>query len=196
MKQVYIECGCCGHYHRQEWSGDCREDSERFSMNYLEDNVLVEWDMSNIIDLEQQIEEEREREQEAIRLEELNEKLLEFAGFKVLGIVPEGSYWGEMDLTGFAVYPGEFRAKKMPFLPRDLNACLRWLEPELKARNWFIVLKNHIFWHPNKATGFLATVFSEIGSYDAWDEDSLSTAFCKAAGQYIDKEEEKENDNN
>jgi hypothetical protein len=55
--EKYIECGCCGHYHREGWYGDCREDSERFSMSYLEDNGLVAWDMSNIIDLEQQMEE-------------------------------------------------------------------------------------------------------------------------------------------
>jgi hypothetical protein len=24
------ECGCCGGYHRPEFSGDCREDAERF----------------------------------------------------------------------------------------------------------------------------------------------------------------------
>lgn len=58
--QTYIECGGCGHYHRQEWYGDCRDNNERFSMNYLEDNGLVAEDMSNIIDLEQQMEEEKD----------------------------------------------------------------------------------------------------------------------------------------
>lgn len=24
------ECGCCGAYHRKEYSGDCRNDAERF----------------------------------------------------------------------------------------------------------------------------------------------------------------------
>jgi len=24
------ECGCCGGYHRPEFSGDCRDDNERF----------------------------------------------------------------------------------------------------------------------------------------------------------------------
>jgi hypothetical protein len=24
------ECGCCGQYHRPEFSGDCRDDGERF----------------------------------------------------------------------------------------------------------------------------------------------------------------------
>lgn len=27
---TFIECGCCGAYHRTDFEGDCREDSERF----------------------------------------------------------------------------------------------------------------------------------------------------------------------
>ena len=26
----YIECGCCEHWHRDDFGGDCRENSERF----------------------------------------------------------------------------------------------------------------------------------------------------------------------
>ena len=26
------ECGCCGCYHRPEFTGDCREDAERFAV--------------------------------------------------------------------------------------------------------------------------------------------------------------------
>lgn len=29
--QTFIECGCCGAYHRTDFHGDCREDSERFA---------------------------------------------------------------------------------------------------------------------------------------------------------------------
>lgn len=25
-----VECGECGHHHREEYDGDCREDTERF----------------------------------------------------------------------------------------------------------------------------------------------------------------------
>ena len=25
-----VECGCCGHYHRPDFAGDCRNDDERF----------------------------------------------------------------------------------------------------------------------------------------------------------------------
>lgn len=28
---TFIECGCCSAYHRTDFSGDCREDSERFA---------------------------------------------------------------------------------------------------------------------------------------------------------------------
>lgn len=34
---VFVECGCCDHYHRPEFAGDCRNDSERFSTSDLED---------------------------------------------------------------------------------------------------------------------------------------------------------------
>lgn len=27
----FIECGCCGAYHRADFQGDCREDSERYN---------------------------------------------------------------------------------------------------------------------------------------------------------------------
>ena len=27
---TFMECGCCGSYHRTDFAGDCREDSERF----------------------------------------------------------------------------------------------------------------------------------------------------------------------
>lgn len=28
---TFIACGCCGGYHRTDFYGDCREDSERFN---------------------------------------------------------------------------------------------------------------------------------------------------------------------
>ena len=28
---LVVECGCCGCYHRTDFHGDCREDSERFA---------------------------------------------------------------------------------------------------------------------------------------------------------------------
>ena len=28
---TFIACGCCGSYHRTDFYGDCREDSERFA---------------------------------------------------------------------------------------------------------------------------------------------------------------------
>lgn len=27
---TFVECGCCGAYHRTDFNGDCREDSERY----------------------------------------------------------------------------------------------------------------------------------------------------------------------
>jgi hypothetical protein len=34
---VFVECGCCDHWHRPEFTGDCRDDAERFSTSDLED---------------------------------------------------------------------------------------------------------------------------------------------------------------
>lgn len=34
---TFEECGCCGHYHRPDYFGDCRNDAQRFSANDLDD---------------------------------------------------------------------------------------------------------------------------------------------------------------
>jgi len=36
---TFIECGCCGHYHREDFRGDCREDSERYTVDQLPDDA-------------------------------------------------------------------------------------------------------------------------------------------------------------
>lgn len=28
---TFAECGCCGAFHRTDFAGDCREDTERFN---------------------------------------------------------------------------------------------------------------------------------------------------------------------
>jgi hypothetical protein len=38
---TFIECGCCGAYHRTDFNGDCREDSERH-YDLPDDAVIVE----------------------------------------------------------------------------------------------------------------------------------------------------------
>lgn len=32
---IVYECGICGHYHPWEWSGDCRDDDNRFDWHEL-----------------------------------------------------------------------------------------------------------------------------------------------------------------
>ncbi len=34
---VFEECGQCGHYHQEGFTGDCRDDSERFTCEQLDD---------------------------------------------------------------------------------------------------------------------------------------------------------------
>ncbi len=52
---VFYECGCCGHYHQEGFVGDCREDSQRFTLNELEEDRDGGTPIK-IIDLEQQME--------------------------------------------------------------------------------------------------------------------------------------------
>jgi hypothetical protein len=33
---IYAACGCCGHYHRVTYWGDCRNDAERFTADALD----------------------------------------------------------------------------------------------------------------------------------------------------------------
>lgn len=37
FQPTFEECGCCGHYHRPNYFGDCRNDAERFNPNDLDD---------------------------------------------------------------------------------------------------------------------------------------------------------------
>ena len=54
MDYMFIECGCCGHYHSPGFTGDCREDGERFTATQIEmefgPNV---WD--RVLDLDEQM---------------------------------------------------------------------------------------------------------------------------------------------
>lgn len=38
---TFEECGCCGSYHRSDFFGDCREDSERFAPDEIPDDAIV-----------------------------------------------------------------------------------------------------------------------------------------------------------
>lgn len=39
--EAYFECGCCGQYHHVDYHGDCRDDSQRFNLEDLPDNVVI-----------------------------------------------------------------------------------------------------------------------------------------------------------
>jgi hypothetical protein len=55
--QIYVECGCCGAWHRADFAGDCREDRERFAD--------PPEDAEREIALEEQMEEEQKDEEPA-----------------------------------------------------------------------------------------------------------------------------------
>lgn len=31
----YVECGCCGEFHKEGYAGDCRNDAERFTLGQI-----------------------------------------------------------------------------------------------------------------------------------------------------------------
>jgi len=37
----YIECGCCGQYHRADYWGDCRNDEERFNLEDIPNDAEI-----------------------------------------------------------------------------------------------------------------------------------------------------------
>ena len=57
MSMRYLECDCCGYYHRENYEGDCRNDNERMDRETLEDLSCTddieivplepEWDISS-----------------------------------------------------------------------------------------------------------------------------------------------------
>lgn len=48
----YLECGCCGCYHKEGYGGDCRDDNERYNLDDLE--FFSATDDIEIVPLEQQ----------------------------------------------------------------------------------------------------------------------------------------------
>ncbi len=35
----YLECGCCGEYHEESFSGDCRNDTERWTYQEIIEDI-------------------------------------------------------------------------------------------------------------------------------------------------------------
>jgi hypothetical protein len=36
----FYECGCCGHYHKVDWYGDCRSDGNRFTYDEMVQHAM------------------------------------------------------------------------------------------------------------------------------------------------------------
>jgi hypothetical protein len=43
MEYLFVECGSCGHYHRPEFAGDCRDNDNRFTTDQVEAEVGIDW---------------------------------------------------------------------------------------------------------------------------------------------------------
>lgn len=52
----WVECGSCGHFHRIDFFGDCRQDDERFTTDQLE--AMPGFDEGQVRWIEDQTEEE------------------------------------------------------------------------------------------------------------------------------------------
>ena len=50
----YLECGCCGWYHKEGFEGDCRNDDERYTLNDFDTLLLNSMDTIEIVPLERQ----------------------------------------------------------------------------------------------------------------------------------------------
>lgn len=102
---------------------------------------------------------------------DINEKLAGQAGIKVLGILPagepEGSLWPEIDMTGFALYPGETVARRLCDFPSALNACFKWLEPPL----WEKYRIFHIGFKRVEGVGYSCFMNREAG-IEPFDKDT------------------------
>jgi len=48
----YLECGCCGWFHKEGYKGDCCNDDERYTLNDLD--FFLATDSFEIVPLEQQ----------------------------------------------------------------------------------------------------------------------------------------------
>lgn len=48
----YLECGCCGCYHKEDYDGECRDDNERYNLEELE--FFSTTDDFEVVSLEQQ----------------------------------------------------------------------------------------------------------------------------------------------
>lgn len=48
----YLECGCCGWYHKEGYEGDCRNDDERYTLKELD--FFSTTDDFEVVPLEQQ----------------------------------------------------------------------------------------------------------------------------------------------
>lgn len=58
---LYTECGCCGHYHHKGFSGDCRDNSQRFTAEQIEKmHGWTVWD--RVLTLDEQEAQEKEME--------------------------------------------------------------------------------------------------------------------------------------
>lgn len=61
MDYMFIECGCCGHYHRVEFGGDCRDNAHRFTADQIEAmHGVTIWEQ--VLDLDEQERQEQEME--------------------------------------------------------------------------------------------------------------------------------------
>lgn len=56
---LYVECGCCGSYHKPGFTGDCRDDANRFTPEQMEaEHGPDVWD--RVLDLETQMSKDEE----------------------------------------------------------------------------------------------------------------------------------------
>jgi hypothetical protein len=51
--RIFLECGCCGQFHEESFTGDCRDDAHRYSDEAI--MFISEHETIKVIDLEEQM---------------------------------------------------------------------------------------------------------------------------------------------
>lgn len=110
-------------------------------------------------------------------MDELNRKLAEWAGFKLVMAVDKDTLWS-MRLW---VDPLTNQGGKHPNFTHSLGVCFKWLVPKLKC----LVLEADL-----RGDGvYLAKVWAYVGDYElqatAW-EKTPALAICRAIEKVID----------
>ena len=104
--------------------------------------------------------------------QEINEKLAKAVGFKY--VVPTGI------IIDFWKYPDGYTDRILPDFLNDMNACLKWIVPELRRKG----LTSMLCHYTEDGVKVMLSGYDMLAS--EWAE-TMSRAFCLAALKYFEE---------